>query len=855
MLPAPLTALVGREADLAELTAALVHDTARLITLTGLAGAGKTRLAVAAAETVRAQFAGGVCFFDLTGFSSADDLPALLSLAGHQATGDCTCPRSRGRTLLLLDNAEQVSGMGARVAETLAAAPFLSILVTSRRPLGVNGERVLALSGLKVEEHTPSGTQSGAMPAMPGPAVQLFIERARAARRDFTLSDAGLAKIRELCSRLGGLPLAIELVAARTRVLGVAALLARADHVLDLPTGGRADRPPRHRSLRAALDWSHDLLTPEQRRLLRGLAVFAGGCTVETAAAVLGVAEGPLFESLSELVEHGLVTAAEQADGEPRFLLPEPVRTYAREQLVAAGDLSVTERRFAEVFLALVERAAPGSRSEQDSWFNWLDQEHTNLSAVLAWAGTEGEIDTGLRLTRALGWFWYRRGYLRESRRWLDGLLERAGADGPTRAAALAEAGVLGWYQGDYAAARLRLEESISLQRQYDDPRGLAQALTYLGMVALQQGEYSLSRDSHEEATALRRRLGDMGAVAWSLTSLAGVAHDQGDFAAAREYEEESLRLFRQLGDDQGVSLPLYGLGRLAYRQGDFAAARLRFEESLAACRAQGETWMAAQALNSLGETARAAGDLPLARNRYSEALAYFREMGVDGWSAMALHNLGHVALRMSEVRQAYDLFAESLTIGRRLGERRNLLLILAGMAGVAVADGRAELAGQLFGAVEMVREGTGMRIDGADLAEYERTMHLISERLEGAALVEAMASGRSLSVSGAYALALSAEPLSNPDLAAAAVAADVEPEPAPAHGLPGLRSSLLTQRQREVAILIARGLTNRQIAHQLTITEGTVGTHVEHILDKLGCQSRAQVAAWVVGHGLDAAG
>jgi DNA-binding CsgD family transcriptional regulator/tetratricopeptide (TPR) repeat protein len=321
--------------------------------------------------------------------------------------------------------------------------------------------------------------------------------------------------------------------------------------------------------------------------------------------------------------------------------------------------------------------------------------------------------------------------------------------------------------------------------------------------------------------------------MAWSLTSLAGIAHDMGDLAAARHHEEESLAIFRALDDRQGLTLPLYGLGRLALRQGDLATARSRFEESLALNRELGETWMSAQSLNCLGEIARMAGDLDLAAVRYEESLEIFRSMGSTAWCAMVLHNLGHVLLRRGDPRRAAACFEESLALGTPRG---GSVLGLAGLAAVALAEERPEGAARLFGAVEALMEQTGARIEGVDRLEYERNIEAVRARLDADALAMAWAGGRALSREQALDEALSGT---------------IPAVPPTAEHPAANRTSLLTQRQREVAILIARGLTNRQIAHRLTISEGTVGSHVEHILDRLGCQSRAQVAVWVVEQGL----
>ncbi|HEV8639323.1 MAG TPA: tetratricopeptide repeat protein [Chloroflexota bacterium] len=593
-LPRPLTSFVGREREVAAAAGQLLGTDpggrpsapVRLLTLTGPPGTGKTRLALRLAAALAERFADGVFFVPLGSLTDpALVLPTIAKTLGVRETPASPLPDAleralRGRRLLLvLDNFEQLLDAAPAIGRLLAAGDGVQALVTSRERLRVYGERELHVPPLDL----PNGAAASLGPDVAeSPAVRLFVERARDARLDFALTEENAAAVAAICRRLDGLPLAIELAAARTRILSPAAILARLDRRLALLTGGPQDLPPRQRTLRAAIDWSYRLLDPDEQSLFRRLAVFVGGCTLEGAAAVAGLDE-PL-DRLESLVAKSLLEARETADG-PRFGMLLTVRELAREELGASGEAEAVKRRHAEHFLRLAEAGEADLRGGQRQalWLDRLEREHDNLRAALGWCVEQRATDLGLRLGGVLWRFWWVRGYAAEGREHLAALLRLA--DAPAHPAARAKvlngAGALAADLGDSAAARGFLAESLAIRRAIGDEEGVASTLANLGTEAMRRGVTGAARAFFEESLALRRRLGPARAVAASLSQLGNVAWLEEDYAAATALFEESLAGFEAAGSDWDVGSALGNLGFVALARGDPAAARRRLEESL----------------------------------------------------------------------------------------------------------------------------------------------------------------------------------------------------------------------------------------------------------------------------------
>jgi predicted ATPase/DNA-binding CsgD family transcriptional regulator/Tfp pilus assembly protein PilF len=880
-VPPQPTALIGRDHELHALCALLRSDGVRLVTLTGPPGAGKTRLGVAAAELLARDAAGRVGFVPLDALRDpADVLPSLASSLRVRETGrltptDAIADQLRGhRVLLVLDNFEQVLDAAGDIATLLARCPDLSLLITSRAPLHLRWEREMPVGPLpitppgdgdrgaggggedsaqaswpspKVDADTPKSEGHGVLsltpgprPLPPSPAVRLFVERARAVRPDFALTDANVGDVSEICRRLDGLPLAIELAAARIKLLPPRALVERLTSVLPMLTGGARDLPARHQTMTEAIAWGYDLLGREEQALYRRLSVFAGGFTIEAAEAVaLSVADEPrpgpppsrsptpVFDLLAGLVDASLVQQQDGEDGGPRYTMLRPVWEFARERLDAGPvETGAAERRHAAFMLDLASRAGQGlTGPDQLRWAAVLAREQDNCRAALAWTLDSGEAETGLRLCGALWPFWELRGQLDEGRRWMRTLLAR-GARAPigVRAQVLYGAGALARHQGDYDNARALLEEALSLYRELGDRSGVANALTTLGVVARLAVDLGVARELLVESLEVKRALGDQRGVAISLNNLGLVASDEGDDVEAKALLEESVALRRNAGDLAGVAGTLSNLGNVFRRHDDDERARALYEEAMAIQRQIGDLRPLAITCTELAKLARRRGD-------HAEALT---------------------------------LLAESLVLKRNLGDQRGVAHSLEGVAKVDLADGRPERAARLFGAAEALRERIGSPMIAADRSALDEDVANLRAALGNGPLATLWEAGRDLTMAAALNLALEPVPsgvreaVPPPHQAeqqegtatsgSGAWTEAVLSDPTPARHTP---PAGLTAREVEVLRLIAAGRTNREIAAALVLTLPTVQNHLVNIYRKIDARGRSEATAYAFRHGL----
>lgn len=740
-LPAHVTALVGREREVAALRV-LVRD-ARLVTLTGPAGVGKTRVALHVAAAVRdrdrAAFPDGVAFVALAPLAD----PALIAPTIARALGiteahqrsptDAVRDVLEGRHLLLvLDNFEHLHAAGTLVADLLRDCPHLHVLVTSRAVLRLQGEHIVPILPLGVPDRADLATGPVAPDEMLcHDAVRLFVVRAQAARPDFALTPANAAAVAAICARLEGLPLAIELAAARQRLLSPHALLDRLDGGLGVLGAGPWDLHAHQRTLRDTIAWSYDLLDAGDQALLRRLSVFVGGWTPEAAEAVWGERMSPpsfppsartTFEGLATLVDHNLIGVAERPDGTSRFGMLEAVRAYALERLEAVDEATPTRQAHLMWCIGLAEAAAPQlTGPEQGAWLARLEEEHDNLRAALRWAEGAGATADGVRLAGALSVFWRAHGHLSEGRAWLDQLLALDGrADrvgGPTsqaeRARALHGAGWLAFNQGDYAQARVWGEEAYAAFRDMDDQAATAAALNLLGGVASEQGEYERATALCEEILARSRATGDRRGIAAALENLGVVLTAQGQYNGAAAFLVESVAVRRALGDTRGLARGLSNLGFAWGQQGDDARATAALDESLTLCRALGDTDGLAFALANLGDIALARGDGTGARALQEESLALFTTLGNKKGCAVALVGVGAVARARGDDAHAARAYAEALRILREIGEPRELLACLQGVAEFAHGKGHMDVVARLCGAVDALRRELGLTAAG----------------------------------------------------------------------------------------------------------------------------------------------
>jgi predicted ATPase/class 3 adenylate cyclase len=592
-LPAAPTPFIGREREVAAVRKRLLEPETRLLTLTGPGGTGKTRLALQVANQVLDAFSDGVYFVALAALRDPTlVLPTIAqTLEVREADG-----RPLGETLhaflhakrllLVLDNCEQVLDAAPEVAALLAACPQVRVLATSRAVLHLRGERLYAVPPLALPQTAP-------LPPLRTltqyEAVRLFIARAQDVKPDFAVTNATAPAVAEICVRLDGLPLAIELAAARIKLLAPPALLARLSKRLPLLVGGARDLPERQRTLRATLDWSYSLLSPEEQVLFARLSVFRGGRTLEAIEAICN-SEGDLdvLAGVESLLEKSLLVQTEVA-GETRFVLLETIHEYARERLEASGEAEAVRRAHAAYFQALAEEAEPALEGPQQGvWLACLEREHDNLRAALGWALETGEGEIGLGMTAALWRFWEMRGHLSEGRRWCERVLDQRSAAAAPRAKALTGAGTLAWQQGDYARATALHEEALALYREIGDQPGIAFALNNLGVQALDQGDHERAVPYFEQSLALARDVGATRISAFALHNLGEVARHQGAYGRAQALYEECLALLRRLGDSWVTCMQLIGLARVAQEQGNDARAMAFCQESLPVCRDTG---------------------------------------------------------------------------------------------------------------------------------------------------------------------------------------------------------------------------------------------------------------------------
>src|SRR5215211_2626477 len=725
-LPLQPTPLMGREKEVAEVLDFLRRDETRLLTLTGPGGIGKTRLALQAAADLLEDFPDGTFFVPLATVTQTELLlPAVAEALGVRETGEQLLHESlkdylsERRLLLVLDNFEQVLGAAPAVTELLAAAPGMKVLATSRAPLELYGEHEFPVPPLALPdlEHPPSLERLTQYEA-----VGLFVERAQAVKPDFKVTNESAPAVAEICVRLDGLPLAIELAAARIKLLPPKAMLQRLSSRLKLLTGGARDLPERQRTLRATIEWSFALLDEGEQLLFGRLAVFSGGRTLEAIEAVCDT-RGDLpvdaFEGISSLVDKSLLRQEEGPNGEPRFMMLETVHEFAREKLGQSPEAEEIKRIHAQYFLILAEEADPELRGpDQLEWLERLEAEHDNMRAALSWALERKEAEVALRLGGALWWYWSTRGYDGEGRRWLEGALAMDGRGSPeVRAMALAGAGALAVGQGDLDRAEEACQEGLELLANEASEAKL-RLLVGSGFMALEREEHGQATQLFEESLALSREMGDTWWLASTLLSLALVAHSGGDSERATELYKQSMRLIREQGDKQSLAICLNSLAMMVYSQGDLGRAAHLTEESV----------------------------------------ALHRELGSRGGVSIGLYNLGWIALLQEDLGRAADLYRESLSLSWETGLNPLVQCALEGLACVAGAKGDAERATQLWGAAQDLHETKGIPRDTDFLAEADARISAVRTGMSEEVWEEAWRKGREMTLDEVVSYALEEE-------------------------------------------------------------------------------------------------
>lgn len=846
-LPFPLTPLLGREREVGAVSQLFAQPYVRLVTLTGPGGVGKTRVGIQVVREIRDRFADRAAFVSLASIRDPDlVLPTITLALGLQDAGNqqplerlqsYLCDRE---ILLFLDNVEQVVAAAPQLAELLVTCPRLLMLVASRAVLRISGEYEYPITPLALPDlaHLPTLANLAQVPA-----VALFVQRAFAVMPTFQLDADNAAAVATLCVHLDGLPLAIELAAARSKLLPPQAMLARLTTTpgarLQLLRGGPLDLPARQHTLRDTIAWSYHLLTPQEQTLFRVLAVFVGGFTVEAAeglaSALIGHTVLPvpwppsrtILDELARLLDQSLLivmnTSGNHDNPHPRYTLLETIREYGLEQLTLRDELTIVQQAHLAYYRTLAAAAEPYlTGPDQGVWLERLETEHDNFRAALTWSLQQNDDAAALHLSSSLWWFWYRRGHWHEGRHWLQQALALSSADATAtklsevqaernhlqwRAIALNGAGILAFYQGDYGQATTSSGASAVIFRQLGDKRGLAGALHGLALVARLGDNHAAVRAMYGESLALYREVGDRSQTAYTLFYL-GIAHWlEGNYESAEPIFQESLAIAQELRDRKAIAFAVFGLAHVALGQHDYSLARHYFGESLRENTLFGDQRSLTRINYGLGDTAIGEGD-----------------------SAVA-----------------YAHYIQSLTGCQALGDGYFMLWNLEGIARVAAADGQLVRAVQLFAASTALRESMGMSQPPLRRATYNHLLQMLRTELDEATFANAWTAGQALDLARAVQYALT-QPFS---------VAQTDPVQTVASPLPSIRhnnSNLpdsLTTRELEVLRLIATGMTDAEAAAALVISRRTVNAHLRSIYSKLGVTSRSGATRYALDQGL----
>ena len=851
-LPRPLTPLLGRSFERARLGALRLPEV-RLLTLTGPGGVGKTHLALEVVHDFAPDFAGGIYFVSLSAIREPDFvLPAIAQVLGLHETGarplleHLQAALEEQSLLLLLDNFEQVLPAAPSLAELLATCPRLKLLVTSRAALRLSGEYELAVRPLALPD----------LARLPAPeslsqfaACALFIARTTAITPSFTVTPETVRPIAEICLRLDGLPLAIELAAARSRLLPPLALLARLAHPLSVLTNGMCNAPARQQTMRATIAWSYHLLAPEVQQLFRFLSVFAGGCTlsaIEALASPAGLDAGTVLDGVSALVEHSLLHQAEQPGDERRLLLMETIREYGQECLKHAGEREAARTAHAAYYLALAEEAEPHLRgAEQADFVARLERDQENLRTALRFLleqiglGEEGlRAELALRLCVALHWFWHVRGSLREGQIFLErALVRREGVAPRLRARALYAAAELAAGLDEMERSETFCEECLSLSRELGDTAGIASSLDLLGSMARVRGQYALAGPRLEEAAGLFGQMGDRWMQGRCHVEIARMATEQGEYERAGVLLEDHLQFCQQSGDQVGVHWVQYLLAHTLFvQQKELERADLLVRQSLTFFQQQGYAWYRAYPLSLLAQMCLSQSELDLGRERLEESLGLVQEVGDQEGVVEVVLNLARLAVAQGEQASALRRYREALLLLREMGSQQFLAACLEGLAAAVVVQAadqepsaHLDWAVLLWGTSAGLREAMGTPLPSAHRPADEQARAAAHRLLGDHRFAAAWAEGRAMTPEQA----LAAEGKPWPPTAATSHA--VKDARLPSHPSP----FGLTPRELDVLRLLAQGLSDAQIAEQLIIARRTVNWYLTSIYSKLAVSSR----------------
>jgi predicted ATPase/DNA-binding CsgD family transcriptional regulator len=859
-LPIQVTSLVGREPAIATATALLRRPEVRLLSMIGTGGIGKTRLAIEVAMELLEDFADGVTFVALAPLRDPTMLlPTIAHTLGLKESGSAPLMDRlheylrHKQLLLVLDNFEHLMLAAPVVGELLTACPNLTLLVTSREVLHLRAEQQFSVPPLAL----PGGKQVANVQSLTAyPALELFLQRARTVKHDFQVHTTNAQALAEICTLLDGLPLAIELAAARIKFLSPQALLARLDHRLHVLTGGARDLPERQQTLRSTIAWSYELLNAEEQRLFRRLSIFVGGCSFEALEAVChelgdGDGAGHLFERVSSLIDKSLLHTIGQEGEEPRLMMLETIREYGLEVLAATGEQQGTQAAHAHFFLRLAEQAESELKGpNQAVWIERLEQEHNDLRTALEWAleDVSGEQaaergNIALRLSAALWPFWSMRGHYSEARTFLERTIPRSDEASVSLRVKVLQAGAnVTHYYCDYTRATGMAELCLALYQELGNIRGISDCLGLLADCAMLTGMMINAIELAEERVRLIRQVGEPREIADALFALADLLDRRGELARGEALFEESLVLSRKAGDDLGVAANLIvSATGLWFRSPADATPlqtiRHRLQEAQAIVTKLGSrywigycSWLGALIALSEGETARA-------ESLAQASLTIFREIGAQWFVALALYVLGRVEVQRGEMTAARSWYLQSLQLSLELGDKFFTPFYMEGLADVLAAQGELTGAAQVWGAAETLRQEIAVPLHPVDRARYEQAVATARAQLGEQAFDAAWATGGAMTLEQASMVSYQT---SSPGPIPAALRA------------PALTSANdLTAREMEVLCFVAQGLSDEQVAHQLVISRHTVNSHLKAIYGKLGISSRHAATHYALQHHL----
>jgi predicted ATPase/DNA-binding CsgD family transcriptional regulator len=796
-----LTSFVGRKKDIRDVRRLI--DSSRSVTITGTAGCGKTRLAKRVVMEVKPEFAGGVFWIELAGLNQPEHILQTLARTleiregpGESLLDSLLAALQNRELMIVLDNCEHLVRACAQLSKAILMAPGVKILATSRESIGIPGEVRYPLPPLELPPVRASVQE------MQGyDAIQLFIERARAILPGFDLTIENAGAVAKLSRTLDGIPLAIELASARLNVLAPEQIAGMLEEHFELPISGAHAVLSHHRSLRAAVDWSFDLLTPSEKSLFVRLSVFAGGCSLEAVETICeydDIDQGQVLNLLSSLVDKSLVVAQTLLGSEARYSLLETIRQYAKEKMITLGEWSVIRDRHLNYFLHKAEEALPKlSGPYQVLWLNWLEGEYDNIRAALAWSIESGQFEKGLRITNAIYPFWTIRDYAREGLEWVEQLLANT-------------------------------DEKLS-------PVVHATALAYAAFLSGFRGNIQEQIRYGQEAGVLSWAVGesDKQALAWALTAEAFGRRAAGDYQAEFAINKRIILLQKELKNRYLLGIVLSTTSFTAMSLGEYEEAHAMLDQALPILRELGNPYRIAMALNFSGDLARCERDYQRAQAFYEESTALLRLLEAPRDLASLLQNLGHTCLHLGDIERASALFNESLDLQTAQRNIPGIAESLIGFAALAVSHGLPEAAARLLAAVEKIGGPQVTSTWAATRFEYEHNLTLIKEGLTRMEYEEAAAEGRKMAIDEAV-----------------NYAKDILEKAGAAHKV-RKRSYVLTVREREVAGLIGQGKSNDEIANDLMVSKRTIETHIANIRSKLGYDQRTQIVRWAIENGL----